>query len=117
MLVIDQRRDRRFDLKLPVEVLGAGVARVSQIATTQNISSRGVLFVSANWMEIGVSVEYVVTLISGRNGVVDLYCIGRVLRIEKKVAEVTHDESIVVAISVDQYEFIRSQGSRPASVM
>ena len=99
-----------------MEILGAGVARVSQISTTQNISSRGILFVSANRMEIGGLVEYVVTLTSGRTGVVDLYCIGKVLRIEKKVAEVTRDESIAVAISIDQCEFIRSESRRPTSV-
>ena len=99
-----------------MEVLGAGMSRVSQISTTQNISSRGVLFVSAKRMEIGGSVEYVVTLTSGHNGVVDLYCIGKVLRIEKTAAEATHDESIAVAISIDQYELIRSERWRPKSV-
>ena len=67
-------------------------------------------------MEIGGLVKFVVTLTSGRNGAVYLHCIGKVLRIEKKIGQVTHAESIAVAISIDEFELIRSEGRRPKSV-
>jgi len=48
-----------------VEIVRAGSEKVSEIGTTRNISSGGVLFVSTKGMEIGGPVEYVVTLTAG----------------------------------------------------
>jgi hypothetical protein len=109
--VIEQRRAKRFELELPLEIVRAGSERVSEIGTTRNISSGGVLFVSTKGMEIGGPVEYVVTLTTGTNGVVNLRCMGKVLRLEKSFTEDSPDQPVAVAISLERYEFMRSTGN------
>jgi len=109
-VVIEQRRAKRFELELPLEIVRAGSERVSEIGTTRNISSGGVLFVSTKGMEIGGPVEYVVTLTTGTTGVVNLRCMGKVLRLDKNVAEESPEHGVGVAISLERYEFLRSNG-------
>jgi hypothetical protein len=114
--VIEQRRAKRFELELPLEIVRAGSEKVSETGTTRNISSGGVLFVSTKGMEIGGPVEYVVTLTSGTSGVVNLRCMGKVLRLEKKAAEEQADNPVAVAISLERYEFMRSNGHHHSEV-
>jgi len=113
--VIEQRRAKRFELELPLEIVRAGSERVSEVGTTRNISSGGVLFVSMKGLEIGGPVEYVVTLTSGSGGVVNLRCMGKVLRLEKKASE-DAAEAVAVAISLERYEFMRSNGQQHSEV-
>ncbi len=61
-------------------------------------------------MEIGGPVEYVVTLTTGTTGVVNLRCMGKVLRLEKNVVEESPEQAVGVAISLERYEFLRSNG-------
>jgi len=61
-------------------------------------------------MEIGGPVEYVVTLTTGTTGVVNLRCMGKVLRLEKNVVEESPEHAVGVAISLERYEFLRSNG-------
>jgi hypothetical protein len=103
--VIEQRRTKRFELELPVEVIRTGTERTSALGATRNISSGGILFVSGKALEIGGPIEYVVTLASGANGVVNIRCMGKVLRIQKANAP---DEPTAVAASLERYEFQRS---------
>ncbi len=110
IVVIEQRRAKRFELELPLVIVRAGSERVSEIGTTRNISSGGVLFVSTKGMEIGGPVEYVVTLTTGTTGVVNLRCMGKVLRLEKNVVEESPEQAVGVAISLERYEFLRSNG-------
>ncbi len=114
--MIEQRRAKRFELELPLEIVRAGSERVSEIGTTRNISSGGVLFVSTRGMEIGGPVEYVVTLTAGNNGVVNLRCMGKVLRLEKNAMEALPDQPVGVAISLERYEFMRSNGHTHSDV-
>jgi hypothetical protein len=114
--VIEQRRAKRFELELPLEIVRAGSERISEIGTTRNISSGGVLFVSTKGMELNGPVEYVVTLASGANGVVNLRCMGKVLRLEKKATEGSEAEPVAVAISLERYEFLRSNGHNHSEV-
>ena len=107
--MIEQRRAKRFELELPLEIVRAGSERVSESGTTRNISSGGVLFMAAKEMEIGGPVEYVVTLTSGNNGVVNLRCMGKVLRLNRSADEPVQD-GVEVAISLERYEFMRSNG-------
>jgi hypothetical protein len=109
--VIEQRRAKRFELELPVEIVRAGSERVSETGTTRNISSGGVLFMSPKVMEIGGPVEYVVTLTSGNNGMVNLRCMGKVLRLTRNTVEDVQDQGVEVAISLERYEFLRSNGN------
>ena len=67
-------------------------------------------------MEIGGPVEYVVTLTSGTSGVVNLRCMGKVLRLEKKADDDSPDHSIAVAISLERYEFLRSNDHQHTEV-
>jgi hypothetical protein len=114
--VIEQRRTKRFDLELPLEIVRAGSEKMSEMGTTRNISSGGVLFVSTKGMEIGGPVEYVVTLTSGTSGVVNLRCMGKVLRLEKTATEDGQSAPVVVAISLERYEFMRSNGHSQSEV-
>ena len=114
--MIEQRRAKRFELELPLEIVRAGSERVSEVGTTRNISSGGVLFVSMKGLEIGGPVEYVVTLTSGSGGVVNLRCMGKVLRLEKKASEDAMDQPVAVAISLERYEFMRSNGQPHSEV-
>jgi hypothetical protein len=96
-------------MELPVEIVRAGSERVSETGTTRNISSGGILFVGGRDMEIGGPVEYVVTLAAGNNGVVNLRCMGKVLRLERTlVVDESEDPSVVVAVSLERYEFQRT---------
>ena len=101
--MIEQRRAKRFELELQVEIVRAGSEKVSEIGTTRNISSGGVLFVSTKGMEIGGPVEYVVTLTSVRGVQVDLRCIGKVVRLENSAP------AYLVAATLDRYQFIRHE--------
>ena len=114
IVVIEQRRTKRFDLHLPVEIIRAGSERVSKFGHTQNISSGGVLFTSSSEMEIGGPVEYIVTLAAGSGGNVNLRCMGKVLRqVPNPLPE--PDESVfTVAVSLERYEFLRVS-SQPAA--
>ena len=62
MHVVDQRKNQRFELQLPVQILHAGVAPLFHAALTHNISSSGVLFASDAEVPLGRVIEYVVTL-------------------------------------------------------
>ena len=107
--MIEQRRAKRFELELPLEIVRAGAERVSETGTTRNISSGGVLFLTARELEVGGPVEYVVTLASGNSGVVNLRCMGKVLRLQKG-SEESGASPLQVAISLERYEFLRSNG-------
>jgi hypothetical protein len=108
--VIEQRRSKRFELELPLEIVRAGTERISQVVRTSNISSGGVLFHSPRQLEIGHPIEYVVTLTSGASGLVTLRCMGKVLRAETAY-DLNPDNSLFsVAVSLERYEFLRSNG-------
>ena len=114
--MIEQRRTKRFELELPVEIVRSGSAYVSTVGTTRNICSGGILFVGERAMEIGGPVEYVVTLAAGAHGVVNLRCVGKVLRQQKKVAEESEDPETVFAVSLERWEFQRSNSRSQAEV-
>lgn len=80
-----------------------GAGAISQGALTRNISSSGVLFTSDAQVQLGRTIEYVVTLTSVRGVEVDLRCIGKVVRLENSSPE------YLVAATLDRYQFIRRQ--------
>ena len=114
--MIEQRRSKRFEMELPVEIVRAGAARVSAAGTTRNISSGGILFVGAREMEVGGPVEYVVTLTSGNQGVVNLRCMGKVLRQQRSASEESEEPSVAFAVSLERYEFLRTNGQSQMEV-
>jgi hypothetical protein len=94
-------------MELPVEIIRTGSDQVSETGTTRNISSGGILFVGGKAMEIDSPVEYVITLTSGISGAVTLRCMGKVLRLEMFPSEESEDASVIVAVSLERYEFQR----------
>ena len=94
-----------------MEIVRTGSGQVCETGITLNISSGGILFVGGKNMEIDSPVEYVVTLTSGINGVVNLRCMGKVLRLEKRSDEESEAPTAIVAVSLERYEFQRCKNS------
>ena len=103
--MVDQRKNQRFQLHLPLRILRTGTGSVSHSAWTHNISSGGVLFTANAAVPAGNAIEFVVTLTTVRGVQVDLRCVGKVLRLDKTSA--TESSSFVVAATVDRYQFVR----------
>ena len=100
--VMEHRKHQRFDLRLPLEIIG-GEVKVSKGATkgeTRNVSSCGVLFTSKAPMAVGESIEYVITLPKAPGARIDvrLRCIGKVVRNEAPSR---------IAATMERYEFVR----------
>ena len=109
--VREQRRFRRYDLKLPVELIRAGSHRLSRRGKTRNLSSGGVLFKLRCQLELGDPIEYFITLPSGPDPdvVVRMVCRGKVVRLERPEADVAtaSGKPTTVAATVERYEFVR----------
>jgi hypothetical protein len=105
-LLREQRRFRRFELKLPVEVVRTGARRMSGPGETRNLSSGGVLFTLRSPMEVGEPIEYFITLPTGSGSEADvrLLCRGKVVRLEQPKRT---PEPSAVAATLERYEFIR----------
>ncbi|HSB14394.1 MAG TPA: PilZ domain-containing protein [Bryobacteraceae bacterium] len=106
--MIEQRKTKRFELKLPLEVVRKSFQPVSSAGMTKNLSAGGVLFAASIDVEIGDPIEYVITFPthSINGGSVNLRCLGKVVRVETP----THSEEsgeAVVAATLERYEFVR----------
>ena len=98
----DQRKSKRFDLHLPIEIIRTGHEARSETAQTRNMSSGGVLILSSIPMQIGDLVEYRITL-PGDGDPVILHCKGKVLR-----RHAGRDGAPAeFAVSLERYEFVR----------
>jgi len=104
---VERRRNRRFDLFLPLQILRNGAAGALHAATTRNISSGGVLFAAEIEVDPGGAIEYVVTLSQANDAKVDLRCVGKVVRCHKAPPETTPASNLIAA-TLDRYEFIRT---------
>jgi hypothetical protein len=100
--VLEQRKNKRFDLRLPMEILGnaARAHKPEAKSETRNVSSCGVLFTCKSPVGIGETIEYMITLpkAPGARASVRLRCIGTVVR----NAAVTY-----FAATMERYEFVR----------
>lgn len=99
--VSEQRRSRRFELKLPLELVRAGSRSVSCLGETRNVSSGGVLFNDpAEPIELGQPIEYMISLPTGKTmGDVRIRCMGKVVRRD--------GENQGLAATLERYEFVR----------
>ena len=99
--MLEQRKNQRFQLRLPFEIIRAGAAPKS-IGETKNVSSTGVLFKSEAEVQVGQPIEYFITLpkASGTRVDVRLRCVGKVLR---------GDADASFAATLERYEFIRTR--------
>ena len=97
--MIEQRKHKRFELRLPLEIVQLGdLSGIS--GETINMSSAGILFRAQTDLPLGETIEYLVTLPEniGDNVEVQLRCLGKLLRTE---------EDGVYAATLDRYEFVR----------
>lgn len=99
--VNEQRRNQRFELKLPFEIIRTGAHQKAQ-GETKNVSSSGVLFTSETAIEVGEPIEYFITFPkpAGSKAEVRLRCVGTVLR---------EDPESKFAATLERYEFVRSR--------
>lgn len=107
---MEQRRTRRFKLQLPLSITRAGAERVTFAGTTDNISSSGVLFTVEREPDLGVPIEYIITLTHDGLQAVNLRCVGKVLRSEKLRESVREESSAYqIAATLERYEFVRDR--------
>jgi hypothetical protein len=97
--VTEKRKNQRFDLRLPLQVVGSGASKKTK-GETKNMSSSGVLFTSAEPVPVGEPIEYVITFpkAPGTRSEVRLRCVGTVLR---------EDADSTFATTLERYEFVR----------
>jgi hypothetical protein len=98
--VNEQRKNQRFDLKLPFEIIRTGT-NAKLFGETRNLSSSGVLFSSDSDVEVGEPIEYMITFPKPANSrsEVRLRCVGKVLR----------QEESKFAATLERYEFVRTR--------
>jgi hypothetical protein len=109
MHVSDQRRSKRFEIQLPLEIQRAGTQRIFRSGKTRNISSGGVLFTSDLQVEVGGVIEYVLNLPSGPGSTVNLRCLGKVLRLERSAGMNSGGANgYAIAATLERYEFQRT---------
>ena len=97
--MIEQRKARRFELRLPFELVRSGSQPTSQVGETRNLSSMGVLFAAEAQVSIGDPVEYLITLPTAAEADrVRIRCLGKVVRFGG-----SH-----VAATLERYEFLRN---------
>ena len=108
--MIEQRRAKRFDLRLPVEVVRKSFQPVSSVGETKNLSAGGVLFAASLRIELGEPIEYIITFPShsSNGGGVSLRCLGKVVRVEANGGS-TEKDAVIVAATLERYEFVRRQ--------
>src|SRR5215475_189120 len=102
---MEQRRNRRFTLQLPLSITRTGTERVAVPGFTKNISSTGVLFTSDREPDLGGPIEYVITLNHDGSQPVSLRCVGKVLRSERESSHGGDRRSYEVAATLERYEF------------
>ncbi|MBK5290426.1 MAG: PilZ domain-containing protein [Acidobacteriia bacterium] len=113
MTQAEQRTAKRFDLRLPIELVKMGATPIDTNTETRNMSSGGVMFLSGSQLPVGEPIEYFITLPTGGKeiGTVRLHCMGTVIRLEARPKRTTKDPGLPfnVAATLERYEFIRAE--------
>jgi hypothetical protein len=106
----DQRKSKRFELRLPIELVRSGASTLGTVSETRNVSSGGVLFASEAQLPVGEQIEYFITLPTGKSaGGVRLHCMGTVIRLETRPTRLREKERpFNVAATLERYEFVRA---------
>jgi hypothetical protein len=111
MTAIDQRKSKRFDMRLPLQLIRHGSQTIDSTGETMNVSSGGILFKSAVELEVGAPIEYVITLEPGENGdlPVRIHCVGKVVRRHRTPGEAFElpGKGVAIAATLERYEFVR----------
>ena len=107
---MEQRRTRRFKLELPLAITRAGAERVALPGLTKNISSCGVLFTTGKEPDIGGPIEYIITLTHDGSQVVNLRCVGKIMRSERAPGkDEKGPKGYQIAATLERYEFVRDR--------
>jgi PilZ domain-containing protein len=99
----DQRRNQRFNLRLPFELVRLGAQHICRTGETRNLSSSGVLFTADAEVHVGEPIEFLISLPTGAT----LKCLGKVVRLHPSGARETRKPT--VAATVERCEFVRSK--------
>lgn len=108
----EQRRSRRFEIRLPLKIVRSGALPLLGSGETRNLCSRGVLFISDVQVDVGESVEYLIALppASQARWQVSLRCLGKVIRFEQALSNGKDpDRPFCLVASIDRYEFVRPE--------
>jgi hypothetical protein len=109
--VVEQRKAKRFEIKLPLRLVRNGARPVIGTGETKNMSSSGVLFATNAKIEVGEPLEYVITLMPTDESPasVDLHCLGKVTRFDAVTGHVQNGGGqFEVAATLERYEFVRN---------
>ena len=105
---MEQRRTRRFQLQLPLSIIRSGATRVELAGCTNNISSCGVLFSTEVEPDFDSPIEYVITLARDDQQVVNLRCMGRIVRADREEpGRYEASPAYRIAATLERYEFVR----------
>ncbi|MDX1983996.1 MAG: PilZ domain-containing protein [Bryobacteraceae bacterium] len=107
----DQRKNQRYNLRLPFELIRTGSQLVGKSGETRNLSSGGVLFTSDAEVYVGQPIEFMITLPTNSEGApVRLRCVGKVVRTEKPEFEAEENQvPSSVAATLERFEFVRNR--------
>jgi hypothetical protein len=104
--VTEQRKNKRFGLRLPLELIKNGKRRVSERGETRNVSSGGVLFTAGTEIQVGEVIEYLISLPSGEG--TRLRCMGKVVRASPEPGDkLEPGQKVSVAATLERYQFVR----------
>ncbi|MFN0166917.1 MAG: PilZ domain-containing protein [Bryobacteraceae bacterium] len=109
MTIAERRRAPRYPVCLPIQVTLLDHRGQQMKGETCDMSSLGVLFKSQEPVAVGSSVEYTINL--GTHPPVQLRCRGKVVRSGVSPSRIP----VFLAATLEQYEFVRSPSSVPAS--
>ena len=107
MNATEKRRAKRFPMRLPVAVKVEQAKNDKQVVETRDVSSSGIYFEFGSPMEVGASLEFLLTLPEPitKGSPVRIRCVGKVVRVEKSPAG--NIGQLGVAATIERYEFVR----------
>lgn len=107
----EQRGAKRFELRLPIELLRSGAATINHRTETRDLSSCGVKFSYETQLPVGDAIEYLITLPgSNREGSnIRIRCLGTVVRMEPNQRRSAKERPFDIAATLERYEFVRAE--------
>ena len=107
MSVNDKRRSQRFPMTLPVnlKVEDLGGAEIEAVQT-RDVSSGGVYFEYESHLEVGTSLEFILTLPGEitKGSSMRIRCMGKVVRVDQTSEQ---GNRVGIAATIERYEFVR----------
>ena len=96
--MIDQRKNQRFALRLPLHIIRPGQP-TDPPTETRDVSSGGISFAAGVPLPLGEPIEYEITLLQNAEarGPVRIRCLGKILRSDQGSC----------AATMERYEFVR----------